>query len=556
MKKENKHKPTNLTFSFLLSNPSLSRLKLVFVLAVSIFSIHQLKAQAWDLNLNKIERPNSSKLGTLSNDPINFYTNGLERCTIGNDGSIRINNFAGENKRFLQSDELGNIFPWLGDPNNSNFILYGDGQWKPNPFIINNNLISLQKNTRLGIGTNAPEADLDVVGSVKISDNIKIGNLITLGNGNQVAALRFSQGSGNLPNVLSFRILNNKSGSTGTENNDNGGVDDPDPLPDLTCFNGTINSVHTFDNVISVFAPYNNTSAGNINIGHNNINAFIETQGNNSTLPNGTSGNLLINSRCDRNVFFFSDNGNTFTGGQSKIMSVNGRLNLADIMQIGNQSITGFMETASKLYVFGSGMQDGVKVRHGGVSGGAAFRAIELSDSEKGIAVFRGTQSSNGTEMFSVQGDGLTVISPINTKALSILNQNNETFSIDKDGYTQIKVYSPSGMPNNRVMSVVDQSANRDLFAIKSNGKVYAREIEINLLQTFPDYVFSNDYKLMSLKDLEVFIHKNNHLPGFENAAYYEKNGLNVNEMLLKQQEKIEELTLYIIQLEKQMPKH
>ena len=556
MKKENKHKPTNLTFSFLLSNPSLSRLKLVFVLAVSIFSIHQLKAQAWDLNLNKIERPNSSKLGTLSNDPINFYTNGLERCTIGNDGSIRINNFAGENKRFLQSDELGNIFPWLGDPNNSNFILYGDGQWKPNPFIINNNLISLQKNTRLGIGTNAPEADLDVVGSVKISDNIKIGNLITLGNGNQVAALRFSQGSGNLPNVLSFRILNNKSGSTGTENNDNGGVDDPDPLPDLTCFNGTINSVHTFDNVISVFAPYNNTSAGNINIGHNNINAFIETQGNNSTLPNGTSGNLLINSRCDRNVFFFSDNGNTFTGGQSKIMSVNGRLNLADIMQIGNQSITGFMETASKLYVFGSGMQDGVKVRHGGVSGGAAFRAIELSDSDKGIAVFRGTQSSNGTEMFSVQGDGLTVISPINTKALSILNQNNETFSIDKDGYTQIKVYSPSGMPNNRVMSVVDQSANRDLFAIKSNGKVYAREIEINLLQTFPDYVFSNDYKLMSLKDLEVFIHKNNHLPGFENAAYYEKNGLNVNEMLLKQQEKIEELTLYIIQLEKQMPKH
>ncbi len=556
MKKENKHKPTNLTFSFLLSNPSLSRLKLVFVLAVSIFSIHQLKAQAWDLNLNKIERPNSSKLGTLSNDPINFYTNGLERCTIGNDGSIRINNFAGENKRFLQSDELGNIFPWLGDPNNSNFILYGDGQWKPNPFIINNNLISLQKNTRLGIGTNAPEADLDVVGSVKISDNIKIGNLITLGNGNQVAALRFSQGSGNLPNVLSFRILNNKSGSTGTENNDNGGVDDPDPLPDLTCFNGTINSVNTFDNVISVFAPYNNASAGNINIGHNNINAFIETQGNNSTLPNGTSGNLLINSRCDRNVFFFSDNGNTFTGGQSKIMSVNGRLNLADIMQIGNQSITGFMETASKLYVFGSGMQDGVKVRHGGVSGGAAFRAIELSDSEKGIAVFRGTQSSNGTEMFSVQGDGLTVISPINTKALSILNQNNETFSIDKDGYTQIKVYSPSGMPNNRVMSVVDQSANRDLFAIKSNGKVYAREIEINLLQTFPDYVFSNDYKLMSLKDLEVFIHKNNHLPGFENAAYYEKNGLNVNEMLLKQQEKIEELTLYIIQLEKQMPKH
>jgi hypothetical protein len=222
-------------------------------------------------------------------------------------------------------------------------------------------------------------------------------------------------------------------------------------------------------------------------------------------------------------------------------------------MQIGNVALTNFMETGSKLYVYGSGMQDGIKVRHGGVSGGAGIRAVELSDNDKGLAVFRGTQSSDGQEMFSVQGDGLTVISPLNSKAVSILKNNSETFSIDKDGYTEIKVYAPSGMPNNRVMSVVDMAANRDLFAIKSNGKVYAREIEINLLQNFPDYVFHSNYKLMPLNELNSYVNLNKHLPGFETAAYYEKNGLNVQEILIKQQEKIEELTLYLIQLHKQL---
>ncbi|MEI6020778.1 MAG: hypothetical protein WCR21_06580 [Bacteroidota bacterium] len=556
MKKEAKPIFNQLKFSNTLFALSYHKLLYLFALIYSLSSGFTCQAQSWDLNLNTINKPKFSKLGTLSDDPINFYTNGFERLTIGNDGSLRVNSFVGQNKRFLQTDEDGNIFPWLGDPNFSNYVLYGDGQWKLSPFSVNNNLIFFPNNTRIGIGTNAPETDLDVVGNIKVSNTVQIGKQINLGEGSQFASFRFSIGNSNMPNLLSFNVLNRKSGSTGLGNTDNNGVDDPDPLPDLSCLNGNISTVNSFNNVVSVFAPYNSTSVGNINVGHNGLNAFIETQGTNTTLQNGSVGNLLINSRCDRNVYFFSDNGNPFSTSQSKIMSVHGRFNLTDMMQIGNPSFTSFMEIASKLYVFASGVQDGVKVRHGGASGGAAFRAIELSDAEKGLSVFRGNQSSDGNEMFSVQGDGLTVISPINTKALSILKNNNETFSINKDGYTEIKVYSPTGMPNNRVLSVIDQSANRDLFAIKSNGKVYAREIEINLLQTFPDYVFADNYKLMSLNELDDFISKNKHLPGFESAKYYEKNGLNVNEMLVKQQEKIEELTLYIIQLEKKMNNH
>ena len=46
---------------------------------------------------------------------------------------------------------------------------------------------------------------------------------------------------------------------------------------------------------------------------------------------------------------------------------------------------------------------------------------------------------------------------------------------------------------------------------------------------------------------------KNNHLKGFKGAQYYEKNGVSVSEVLLLQQEKIEELTLYLIELKKEI---
>ena len=525
----------------------------IFVCCFCIFLTHQHHAQSWDVNLNNIK--GVGKLGTLNYSPLQLFTNGIGRVTLDNDGHFIIHNLAGEGKRFLQCDENGLVQYWQGDPTYANHLLYGDGQWKPSPFEVNNDKLLFPANYKIGVGLMNPIAAMDINGDARVSNNLSVGNRITLSNGEQYAAFHFSPGNYNKPNVFSFSTGLSKSGTTGLGNTENNGTDDPDPLPDLSCLNGNISTINAFNNVVSVFAPYNSTSAGNINIGHNGTNAFIETQGSNPAGANNIPGQLFINNRCERNVIFFSDNGNPFAANQNKIMSVNGRVNISDLMQIGHSSLTNFMETSSKLYVYASGIQDGVKVRHGGVNGGAAFKAVELSDSDKGLSVYRGNQSSDGNEMFSVQGDGLTVISPANTKALSIVKNQNETFSIDKDGYTEIKVYSPAGMPNNRVLSIVDQSAQRDLFAIKSNGKVYAREVEINLLQSFPDYVFDKSYKLLSIDELEAYIKQHKHLPGFENASYYEKNGININEILIKQQEKLEELSLYIIQLENKINK-
>jgi len=87
-------------------------------------------------------------------------------------------------------------------------------------------------------------------------------------------------------------------------------------------------------------------------------------------------------------------------------------------------------------------------------------------------------------------------------------------------------------------------------FKITNDGVMFAKEIRIRLTEDFPDYVFNEDYKLLSLKQVKEFIKQNGHLPNFPSAAEVKENGLNISEVQTKLVEKVEELTLYTIQLE------
>jgi hypothetical protein len=84
-------------------------------------------------------------------------------------------------------------------------------------------------------------------------------------------------------------------------------------------------------------------------------------------------------------------------------------------------------------------------------------------------------------------------------------------------------------------------------------GKIHAQEVRIDLNFPAPDYVFANDYKLKSLKEVEEFITKNNHLPEIPSAKEIEKNGLMLAEMNMNLLKKMEEMTLYIIEMNKKL---
>tara|TARA_B100000809_G_C14986870_1_gene476545 strand:+ start:250 stop:720 length:471 start_codon:yes stop_codon:yes gene_type:complete len=92
----------------------------------------------------------------------------------------------------------------------------------------------------------------------------------------------------------------------------------------------------------------------------------------------------------------------------------------------------------------------------------------------------------------------------------------------------------------------------RDFFEVKNNGHVFAQDLTIQMAP-FPDYVFANEYELMSLQQLGDYINENKHLPNMPTAKNVEEDGVSVGELQLKLVEKVEELTLYIIDLQKQV---
>lgn len=85
-------------------------------------------------------------------------------------------------------------------------------------------------------------------------------------------------------------------------------------------------------------------------------------------------------------------------------------------------------------------------------------------------------------------------------------------------------------------------------------GKISAREIRVTLDTPFPDYVFGSEYKLKNLDSLKTYIDLNKHLPGVPSAKEVEINGgVELGKMHNKMLEKIEELTLYVIELNNQI---
>jgi hypothetical protein len=81
-------------------------------------------------------------------------------------------------------------------------------------------------------------------------------------------------------------------------------------------------------------------------------------------------------------------------------------------------------------------------------------------------------------------------------------------------------------------------------------GNVKAKEIKVTINE-FPDFVFEKDYNLRSLSEVETFIQENQHLPDIPSEEKVKANGISVGEMNAKLLQKIEELTLYMIEVKK-----
>lgn len=91
-------------------------------------------------------------------------------------------------------------------------------------------------------------------------------------------------------------------------------------------------------------------------------------------------------------------------------------------------------------------------------------------------------------------------------------------------------------------------------YKLTVGGKIICEELKVKLQSApWPDYVFSDSYKLTPLSDLKNFIDKNKHLPNIPSAIDVQQNGIELGDMQTRLMEKVEELTLYIIDQQNQI---
>ena len=190
-------------------------------------------------------------------------------------------------------------------------------------------------------------------------------------------------------------------------------------------------------------------------------------------------------------------------------------------IQNGNVGI-GTMTPQEKLHVNGAIRGDGVngqvtlKGDSGYVTIGATSQAMEFVTNKSQFVFNKPIYNQSG--VYNVQ----------NSNMLFNINGTNRML-IQNNGNIGIGTASPA-------------------YKLDVNGTIRANEIIVNT--TGADFVFAEDYQLRPLSEVKAFIQENKHLPEIKSAQEMQENGVGINELQTQLLQKIEELTLYILQQE------
>jgi hypothetical protein len=146
-------------------------------------------------------------------------------------------------------------------------------------------------------------------------------------------------------------------------------------------------------------------------------------------------------------------------------------------------------------------------------------------------------EDSNGNLKGSTQGTFLVDYDSDNASGgfFALHSGGSEVVKIDNAGAVGI---GTSSVPSGYLLAV--------------DGKIIAEEVTVEMSGDWPDHVFEDDYQLTPLNEVEQYIKENKHLPGIPSAADVEEDGVSLGNMQAKLLEKIEELTLYVIDLKKE----
>ena len=157
-----------------------------------------------------------------------------------------------------------------------------------------------------------------------------------------------------------------------------------------------------------------------------------------------------------------------------------------------------------------------------------------------------GTTNVGGSKVLSVDGSGNVVLVQLTTGTINSIDPNGpaaEKTWKNQDGY----------LYNNSTNGVVINGTGLEGNSLIVKGGILSKEVNVKVegSESWPDYVFKPSYKRMTLDEVEKFININGHLPNVASATEMAVTGNNLNKTDIKLLEKVEELTLYLLEMKK-----
>ena len=187
-----------------------------------------------------------------------------------------------------------------------------------------------------------------------------------------------------------------------------------------------------------------------------------------------------------------------------------------------------------------------------------------------GALTTSGYQDFMGTKVTAILGDDYNEYTCFGSARGGMIRGSNEGYLIlsgNPNGYGNRNVYINRYTSNGDVIMTagsgqVGIGVDNPEYKLDVAGTVHANSIiadgnirasEIIVSTTGADFVFADDYQLRPLSEVKTFIQENKHLPEIKSAQEMQENGVGINELQTQLLQKIEELTLYILQQEERI---
>ena len=451
-------------------------------------------------------------------------TNGSVKMTIKDNGNVGIGTdnpsskleIVGLNGSGLKLSGLTGTVTRPLSVNASGEVIVGENVVNPSAnawTLTGNNISNSILSGNVGIGTTSP------VSSLSIQSQASAGNKVVLNINNPA---QYGAGLGTSAAVLRFNRTPNDAGTTGVMADIFGGNES-----EVTSSAGFLGFATRNGTPETTAERMRITSTGNVGIGTTTPTAKLEVAGLGKfkaeigsniglqILDNTSNISMMqfANINLAKHWYIGNDNGkfNFYHSNSGAAMA---------ITEIGNVGI-GVQNPTYKLEVAGSfNLGSILKSNSYGVS---------LEGASSGLFFYGESDAKN--RYYGLYHDRAS------EKTVLRVNNNDNAFIFSKEGL--LSIGTNIAVPTNYKLAV--------------GGDIIAERVVVKLQTAWPDFVFKKSYGLRPLSEVEAFINQNNHLPEVPSAAEVADKGIDVGAMNAKLLQKVEELTLYLIEMKKEI---